>query len=189
MFRCFPWRTQFDAALEYAEHVISKCPTMPVVFTGHSLGGGLAEYCQRFTPNSKALVFHPSPNQGRLFGIGSNKKKYEKHVLRLFERGELLRPIRWLLGSWNKTATSGKISGVRGRWIDFRTGNPLTQHYMTTYTIDIVRQAALANDESAKSVLDQIANERDRKGKSVERWWHQVQAHKTLQAPAHALQP
>lgn len=168
-FRGFPWRTQFHAAREYATLVTSKNPMLPVVFTGHSLGGGLAEYCQRFTPNSKALVFHPSPNQGRLFGAGLSK--YDKHVLRVFEKGELLRPFRWLLGAWNKTAKSGDIKGVTARWIDFRTGLPITQHSMTGFAIDLVRQAAVSNDEGAKSVLDQIADARVREGQTVHRWW------------------
>ncbi|WP_158078642.1 lipase family protein [Microbulbifer mangrovi] len=34
-----------------------------IVFTGHSLGGGLAQYSQRFFKNSKSIVFDPSPNR------------------------------------------------------------------------------------------------------------------------------
>ncbi len=170
-FRFWPWRTQYQAALEFADRAVLRYPGLPVVFTGHSLGGGLAEYCQRFICNSKAIVFHPSPNQGRLFSLGSGRKKYDKHVLRLFERGEILRPFRWLLVTWHGLARDGNESGVKGRWIDFRKGYPWTQHYMTPFAIDLVRQAASDNDESAESVLNQLADDRESKGQVVERWW------------------
>ncbi len=170
-FRFLPCRTQYQAALEYSRSLVASHPNLPVIFTGHSLGGGLAEYCQRFIKNSKAMVFHPSPNKGGLFGMGL--PKCEPQVLRVFERGEILALPRWLVSGFAVVAQSGEIDGTKARWINFRKGNALLQHSMNHFAIDLIRLAAVDGDSNAKTVLNQITDSREgKRNKPVHRWWN-----------------
>ena len=50
---------QYEEALEYACAVIEACPDMPVVFVGHSQGGGEAAYCA-FSLGANAVTFNPA---------------------------------------------------------------------------------------------------------------------------------
>lgn len=50
---------QYEEALEYACAVIQACPDMPVVFVGHSQGGGEAAYCA-FALGATAVTFNPA---------------------------------------------------------------------------------------------------------------------------------
>lgn len=173
-FRFFPWRTQYRSALDYALKVTADNPGIPVILTGHSLGGGLAESVQRCIPGSKAIVFHTSPNTGRLHSIGG-PDLHEKHVLRVFEKGEVLRPFRALLLGWNPTARDSNVEGVRSRWFEFRKGDFILQHSMNHFTIDLLKLAARHNDPMAIGVLNEIADTRERDGKEpVDRWWLQA---------------
>jgi hypothetical protein len=164
-FRFLPWETQYGAALHFVRSLESKHRGVPIILIGHSLGGGLAEYCQRHVRNSKAIVFDPSPNQGRLYSIGQQKNA--KRVLRLFEKGEILRPFRWVLFGWNKVAKDAAVEGVEARWINFRSGNPLLQHSMSNFSVDLVRLSALGGDESAKDIMEQMSVRRRTKGQRL----------------------
>lgn len=175
-FRFLPWRTQYKAALEFTRQVLEKeqCVGVPVVFTGHSLGGGLAEYCQRFVEGSVAIVFHPSPNQGRIFSIGASEELQRKHVLRVFEKGEILRYVRWFLLVFNRVAEDATVDGQSARWLNFSQEGVIGDHAMMPFATNLIRLSALHFDEAARSVLDQISDVREASNSdAIYRWWNQ----------------
>lgn len=145
--------TQYDDAWRVAQEV-RAATTNRIVFVGHSLGGGLAEYVQRLTSDSIAITFNGSPNRGFLYSLG--RKKEAKESLRLFERGEALQSFRWLLSPLRRSACEHR-SGKRARWFDFmgRWGVPniISQHDMADFSMNLVKLAVLADDPNMEEVF------------------------------------
>lgn len=174
--RLFPWRTQYDAALDYVRDTLRnpECAGLRLVLTGHSLGGGLAEYCQRFIKGSIAIVFAPSPNQGRIFSIGAGGVLPDKDVLRVFENGEILRYLRWFALVFNRVNDDGIVRGQSARWLNFTQKGVIGDHAMGPFANNLVRLSALHFNEDARRVLNQIADRRvaDSPQVPVDRWWN-----------------
>ncbi|MDO6560267.1 Mbeg1-like protein [Paraglaciecola chathamensis] len=150
-------RTQFDAALEFAmavKQAVDGINISKTIITGHSLGGGLAEYVQRLYPESMAVTFDTSPNQGRLYSIFTSK--YDKNVIRVYEKGEILQYLRYALSPdlvWDEIPTE---EGTRTIWYQFYNSNPLLAHGMRDLAISLIKVSALNNNASATSVLNQV---------------------------------
>jgi hypothetical protein len=145
---------QYKAALFYAKSVVASHPGIPVVLTGHSLGGGLAEYCQRFIQNSESVTFDPSPNQGVLYALG--RRETEKDAVRVYERGEILSIPRYIGSPDIKREKSPYGKGVRAIWVDFYNSNPISAHSMHDLAMSLVKVADLNGDAGAKSVHEQM---------------------------------
>jgi len=152
-------RTQYDDALGFARRMRAgtNYTDWPVVFAGHSLGGGLAEYCQRRITHSLAVTFDGSPNRGFLYSLGSRKEPRE--VVRLFERGEILQLARWILSPLHRSACCHR-SGKRARWFDFTRGNYFGKHDMGDFAMNLVKLAALAGDSRTEKVLAEVKREK-----------------------------
>lgn len=158
-------RTQFDAALDYAKAVTQSTHGVStidrVILTGHSLGGGLAEYVQRIIPNSKAISFDASPNQGRLYSLFS--KKYAPDSIRVYEKGEVLSYFRYILSpdfSLNQYPTD---DGVKAIWYDFYKSNPISAHSMHDLAMSLVKVSASTGDRGALDIVKQLELKRDNK--------------------------
>jgi hypothetical protein len=156
-------RTQFDVALEYAldvtQNVSSSQNIDRVVLTGHSLGGGLAEYVQRILPNSIAISFDASPNQGRLYSLFS--KEFEADSIRVYEKGEVLSYFRYALSpdlTLNEFPTEG---GVKAIWYDFYDSNPISAHSMHDLSMSLIKVSASVGDLESLDVIKQLEIERD----------------------------
>ena len=156
-------RTQFDAALEYAEAVkqsISSTHNIDrVVLTGHSLGGGLAEYVQRILPNSIAISFDASPNQGRLYSLFS--KEYASDSIRVYEKGEILSYFRYILSpdlTLNEYPTE---EGVKAIWYDFYDSNPMSSHSMHDLAMSLLKVSASTGNLESLNIIKQLELKRD----------------------------
>jgi hypothetical protein len=149
---------QYKAALFYAKSVVTSAGAdrsgIRVILTGHSLGGGLAEYCQRFIQNSEAVTFDPSPNQGVLYALG--RRETRKDAVRVYERGEILAFFRYIGSPDIKRECSPEGEGVRAIWLDFYNSDPLSAHSIHDLAMSLVKVADLNGDAGAKSVHDQM---------------------------------
>lgn len=157
--------TQFDAAIEFTNDSIAKAKEMGVeykqlVLAGHSLGGGLAQYVQVFTENSLAVVFNASPNKGRLYSLFSSHVS-DVNSVRLYENGEVLKYFRWALldfdTSFDKTPEG---EGERTIWLDFFTDGAFDGHGIQDFAMALVKLAAEAGDDGAKSVVKTLKDRR-----------------------------
>jgi hypothetical protein len=152
-------RTQFDAALEYAifiESMISQknISVDRIILTGHSLGGGLAEYVQRLLPNSIAITFDPSPNQGRLYSMFSVKE--EKDSVRLYERGEILAYFRYILSPDFTFEEDPAEVETKAIWVDFYDDDIMSAHSMRDLSISLIKVSASVGNTEALNVIQQI---------------------------------
>ncbi|MDB4265123.1 hypothetical protein N9891_00080 [bacterium] len=149
-------RNQYDAALEYALSSIQVCgKETNVVFTGHSLGGGLAEYAHKFVKNSRAVTFDTSPNQGRIYSLFKSRQS-KKTAVRIYEKGELLSFLRFIMSPDLCLEDSPEGSGVRAAWMDFYNSNPLAAHDMHDLCTSIVKVSASTGNREALSVIEQL---------------------------------
>jgi hypothetical protein len=150
-------RTQFDAALEYLHEIKQRTsaisPTRTIV-VGHSLGGGLAEYVQRLTPNSEAITFDTSPNQGRLYSLFEEKQA--RDAVRVYEHGEILSYLRFLLSPDLTRDASPVGQDVRTIWFDFYANNPLSAHSMRDLSASLIKVAAASDHAASKNILAQL---------------------------------
>lgn len=163
-------RTQFDAALDYFREIqqqtLDISPTRTIL-VGHSLGGGLAEYVQRLTPNSEAITFDTSPNQGRLYSIF--EKKYPRNAVRVYEHGEILSYLRFLV-SPDLTRDQFPIgTDVRAIWFDFYASNPLSAHSMRDLSASLIKVAAASEHLPSKNILRQLQERPRREQKNLQK--------------------
>lgn len=149
-------RTQFDAALDFASEVIGREENTPtkIVFVGHSLGGGLAEYVQRLIPSSKAISFDTSPNQGRLYSLFS--EKYPQDSIRMYEKGEILSYLRYVMSPDLSFDELPDGLGVKAIWVDFYSDGFIDGHSMRDLSASLIKLAAYTGNQSAKNVLSQL---------------------------------
>lgn len=153
------YRNQYDSALQYAQRAKDALglqgQSISVTLTGHSLGGGLAEYVQKYLPNSRSVTFDTSPNQGRLYGI-LNPRENPRQSVRVYERGEILSYFRYLMSPdlcFDKTPEG---PGLRAAWLDFYFSNPFTAHGSHDLCTGLLKVAAIDGHLEAQDVLRQL---------------------------------
>lgn len=157
--------SQFDSAIEFRDLVFQQALKKGiafdyVVFVGHSLGGGLAQYAQDFTKNSRAFVFNASPNRGRLYSLFVPHKS-EKFVTRLYEKGEVLEWPRWLLFDFDPYDNSNPGGpGMNTRWIQFYKDQKIKNHNMKDFSAALTKLAAAAGDSQAIEVIKYLKERR-----------------------------
>ena len=150
--------SQFVTAKKFRDAVLEKVDADPelkyddLIFVGHSLGGGLAQYLQDYTVDSKAYVFNASPNRGRIYEK-FGKPTAEKHVTRMYEKGEILQYLRYFSDIDRYDNDNPGKEGMQTRWIDFYKGNLFSNHSMKDFSTALVRLAVIGNDEEAKKVM------------------------------------
>lgn len=157
-------RTQFDSAIDFTDSVIHESVGKGLaydrlVFTGHSLGGGLAQYAQRFYDGAQAVVFDPSPNRGRLYSLFS--EKLETHSVRVYEKGEILEIPRKLTDADMEWDWEPGKSGKSTIWMDFYADGFVDGHGIDDLAMSLIRVAASTGDPGAMSVIKQIENRLD----------------------------
>ena len=141
--------SQYQEALAFARSAQQRYPGSRIVFTGHSLGGGLAEYVQGSVSNSEAVVFDSSPNTG--FIRSGFHCHFQRQVTRLFEKGEILMWFRRVFAH-NKVINCCAQPPVGARWFDFYRGNPIGQHSMAGFALNLIKLAALHGDKDMEEV-------------------------------------
>ena len=154
------YRTQFDAALDFSIRVKqhlkkSNQHFTKVVLVGHSLGGGLAEYVQRFFKESKAVAFNTSPNTGTIYSLFSDK--YEKDVIRVHEKGEILQYLRSIASldfKWDETPDES--DDVKTVWLDFFFSLPFAAHDMRDFSMKLIQASEIEGNISSSNVMNQI---------------------------------
>lgn len=158
--------SQFESAIEFRDLVLGVASNNEdleydyVVFVGHSLGGGLAQYAQDFTKNSRAFVFNSSPNRGRLYSL-FREHKSEKFVTRLYEKGEVLRWPRWLLFDFDRSNNSNPGGpGINTRWFQFYEDHLIANHNMKDFSIALTKLAAAAEASQATTVIEFLKTRR-----------------------------
>ncbi|MEM6483905.1 MAG: hypothetical protein AAF662_02805 [Pseudomonadota bacterium] len=162
----FVMRTQFDDALDFAMKSIDIANTQGgfdrLVLTGHSLGGGLAQYTQRLIPDSRAVVFNASPNKGRVYSTFKwiRGKTYSVDVVRVSERGEILEYIRKPLDFDRHYDEYPSQKGKSTRWMDFYSGRLISgataQHDMQDLAMNLTKVAASDGNGLALDVIGQL---------------------------------
>ncbi|WP_411845616.1 hypothetical protein AAFN60_18535 [Roseibacillus persicicus] len=153
------FRNQYDSALQYAQRAKAALgaegETIPITLTGHSLGGGLAEYVQRYLKNSRAVTFDTSPNQGRLYGILRPRENPRENV-RVYERGEILSYFRYAMSPDICLESTPEGPGLRAAWVDFFFSNPVTAHGSHDLCLGLLKVAATDESPEAQDVLRQL---------------------------------
>ena len=150
-------RTQFDAALDYYREIKTRTSSLAptrTVLVGHSLGGGLAEYVQRLVPGTEAITFDPSPNQGRLYSLFDAKQP--RDAVRVYERGEVLSYLRYVMSPDLRLEASPVGTGVLAIWFDFYANNPISAHSMRDLSASLIKVAAAAGHPASKNILLQL---------------------------------
>lgn len=160
-------KTQFEAALDYAKDIRNlvkgDAKITRTVLVGHSLGGGLAEYVQRFLPDSEAITFDTSPNQGRLYSLF--QKKEVKVAVRVYERGEVLAYMRYILSPDLSFENTPAGVGTKAIWFDFYSDGPLDGHSIRDLSISLLKVSASTGNKPSINILKQLIKNR---GKLVE---------------------
>ncbi len=156
-FKPYIYRTHFDAAEEFSDKVrkaVSDQNISSFVYTGHSLGGGLAEYVHKLNDGSKAVTFDSSFNTGFIYSLFSDTSN--QNMIRAYEKGEFLEWPRKLLlpdTEWDETPWENEINTI---WFQFYSSNLGAAHDMQDLAMSIVKAAVLNGSESAKSVMQQV---------------------------------
>ena len=171
---------QFDNALDFTNDSIEIAEKNggynSLVFVGHSLGGGLAQYSQRFYKTSRAVVFDSSPNRGRIYSIFN--KLYPIDSLRIYERGEVLdylrKPLDFDAGYDEKPTGPGK----KTRWMSFYSGGPASQHDMQDFAINLVKVAASTGNKDALDIIENL--EKDRSKEDLAKPYYQLKNPKNI---------
>ncbi|MDO7086273.1 Mbeg1-like protein [Pseudocolwellia sp. AS88] len=155
---------QFKSAKNYTNKVMSSLKARGVnyskiVFTGHSLGGGLAEYMQLITDKSEAIVFMTSPNNGYIYSLFSGDDRKNMNTIRVYEKGEILNAFRLIstpdikYDNWPNSNDD-----IKTAWLDFFTWSLIDDHSIRDFTMQLLQAAAIEGNCSAHNVIMQINN-------------------------------
>jgi len=129
-------------------------PSVEIISTGHSLGGGLAQqfayaHCldARVPRVTRVYAFDPSPVTG-FFSVKRAVRDVNRKTLeidRIYERGEILAIVRSITSVlWKPSTTAPQIRGRR--YFLFHAWNPIAGHSM-------VKMAALMSAAAGHSML------------------------------------
>jgi len=153
---------QFKSAKTYTHDVLqylrgNRLDYAKIVFTGHSLGGGLAEYMQLITDNSEAVVFMPSPNNGFLYSLTSGDKRKSMNTTRIYEKGEILNILRLAVShDYEYDAWPNSDDDIKTAWINFFKWSPIENHGIRDFAMKMLQIADIEGNCSARNVLEQI---------------------------------
>jgi hypothetical protein len=156
---------QYKQSFEYAKKCVDSLNSagtevVDIILVGHSLGGGLAQYAQRFIDGSRAVVFDPSPNKGRLYSFFYLNSTNPNNSLRIYEDGEILQYLRWPLDPDYVYDDHPYGAGKKTRWIDTYAWKPLAQHDMQDLSTSLIKIAAAANNKKALDIIKQMEGRR-----------------------------
>ncbi len=157
------YRNQFDAALDFARNSIRKAAKYnikKVTFTGHSLGGGLAEYVQKHYPNSKAVTFNQSPNTGYLYSFPEQKN--DPSVIRFYEKNELASFFNLPFTRFDKYSKYPWEYKEGNIWMNFYRDGSYDGHDMLDFAMAITKVAAISGSSDAEFILK---NSKDYRGR------------------------
>jgi len=143
----WPWRgdrvpAQFQHAEWVADYVKGKYANVPVVFVGHSLGGGLAFHAGWTRTNARVFAFNASP---RVWATGT---PIEEGRYDIAESGEVLRYIQF----WRK------LPGKQIR-MNFRESDPFDEHNIYHFARALLYQATWQEFHSPASIPQQSQSE------------------------------
>jgi pimeloyl-ACP methyl ester carboxylesterase len=152
---------QYEQSIVYAKECVdyltnTGTEVTDIILVGHSLGGGLAQYAQRFVDGSRAVVFDPSPNKGRLYSFFYINSTNPSNSLRVYEDGEILQYLRWPLDPDYVYDKSPNGSGIKTRWIDTYAWKPFAQHDMQDLSTSLIKIAAAAGNDNALDIIKQL---------------------------------
>lgn len=157
-------------ALAQAEVARVLSNNFEIVLVGHSLGGGLAEYCQRVVPNSRSVTFNTSPNTGYLLS------KFAPHTeeidwVRIYEWGEILSLLRIPASPDLGADSSPEGKGIKtcrlDAYVNFKRlpsvfSNAVTGHNMADQCAALLKIAAAGGDQAALEVITKLEARRPR---------------------------
>ena len=142
---------QYAQAVAFADDVLKarSLGVTKVIFTGHSLGGGLAQYAarkyiERRVPMVQAIVFDSSPRTGGL--------STPEGTIFISAAGEILEYLSF-----------GSRPG--GLSLDFLSGGPIDRHNITNLACGLTYAAAARDEKNWGPVSKQCDN------LSAVRWW------------------
>ncbi|MBB3061391.1 Mbeg1-like protein [Microbulbifer rhizosphaerae] len=165
-------RTQFDAALDFSRDILDQAENeefefYSVIFTGHSLGGGLAQFTQRFFDKSKSIVFDPSPNRGRLYSLFTLADSQPLNAVRVYEKGEILESFRKGLDPDFKFDWEPNKLGKSTIWMDFYDDGPSKAHSIRDFAMSLIKLSAIDGDNTAAEYLSVIDTTREKNYKAT----------------------
>ncbi|WP_288129734.1 Mbeg1-like protein [Microbulbifer sp.] len=158
-------RTQFNAALDFSTAIIEQAKMDElefnrITFTGHSLGGGLAQYSQRFFEDAKSIVFDPSPNRGRIISLFTRSDSQPYNATRVYEKGEILELLRKGLDPDINFDWAPDKTGKSTIWMDFYTDDPVKAHSIRDLAMSLVKVSAIDGHHEARKYMDIIRSKR-----------------------------
>jgi hypothetical protein len=158
---------QFKSAKKYKEKVLRylqrhNLSYEKIVFTGHSLGGGLAEFMQTITRNSEAVVFMPSPNNGYIYSFSDYDVRRELNSWRVYEKGEILNILRRIATpDFDYDEWPDVEDDIRTAWINFFGWSLFDDHGIHDFTMQLLQAAEIEGNCSAWYILEKIKQDYD----------------------------
>ena len=143
------FREQIPPASAEFERILSRYrePSIKVVATGHSLGGGLAFHMSFVYPHVEAIAFNSSP----VTKAGTKLQRGNARTS-VWESGEILQaprnPVNWLRIRWRET-----------RRVEFRFlhGSPVKQHEIHRLALNLLKLGASGSRELQSMIAAQCA--------------------------------
>lgn len=138
------WDCQYGEVDRYVKTRIDKYrlmyPSIEIVATGHSLGGGLAQHVAFCFEGAKAVAFNTSPRSHKHdcsiasanLSEAQEENIKENYIVRIHQHAEILSPIRHVFSSRRYKETV----------YNFATASPLARHGMTPLAMGLTQVAA-----------------------------------------------
>lgn len=143
------FREQIPPASAEFERILTRYPdpSIKVVTTGHSLGGGLAFHMSFVYPNVEAIAFNSSPvtKAGTKLQSGNTRTS-------VWESGEILQaprnPVNWIRTRWRDTQR------VEFRFLH---GSPVKQHEIQRLALNLLKLGASRSPELQSVIAERCA--------------------------------